>query len=309
MNQRRLTHKEKTELFTKYESGKYTGADLAKEYPISLTAINGLLRRNGYKSKSQSELQRKYNIDETFFDVINTEEKAYFLGFLYADGCNATNRNAVILSLKEDDKEILEILNSLLQPEKPLGHTKSGQATLLISNKHISQRLIELGCHRAKTYTLVFPSEKQVPKHLVRHFVRGYFDGDGWVGKKAISIVSTLNFCNSLAEILNQELNVNSYIRARFPERKNNIRQLEINHKQARTFLKWIYNDSAIYLQRKYDRYLKQIEYENSLAEIRTCSVDGCSKKHWANGYCRNHYYEFCGCKEKRELRYKKYGK
>ena len=66
------------------------------------------MRRNGYKAKSQSELQRKYNIDETFFDVIDTEEKAYFLGLLYADGCNATNRNAVILSLKEDDKEILE---------------------------------------------------------------------------------------------------------------------------------------------------------------------------------------------------------
>ena len=135
MKQRRLTHKEKTELFAKYETGKYTGADLAKEYPITLTAINGLLRRNGYKSKSQSELQRKYSINENFFDVIDTEEKAYFLGFLYADGCNATNRNAVILSLKEDDRDILEKLNSLLQPQKPLGCTKYGQNTLMISNK------------------------------------------------------------------------------------------------------------------------------------------------------------------------------
>ena len=40
---------------------------------------------------------------------------------------------------------------------------------------------------------------------------------------------------------------------------------IEINHKQARTFLKWIYNDSAIYLQRKYDKYIKQINYEKSL--------------------------------------------
>ncbi len=309
MKQRRLSHREKTELFTKYETGKYTGADLAEYYNISSVAVNALLRRHGYKAKSQSELQRKYNIDETFFDVIDTEEKAYFLGFLYADGCNNTDRNSVALSLKEDDKEILEKLNSLLQPEKPLGHTKSGQATLLISNKHISQRLIELGCHRAKTYTLVFPSEKQVPKHLVRHFVRGYFDGDGWVGKKAISIVSTLNFCNSLAEILNQELNVNSYIRARHPERNNSIRMLELSTKSARTFLKWIYKDSNIHLQRKHDRYLKQIEYEKSLSEIRICSVDGCNKKHNSNGYCRNHYYEFCGGKEKRKLRYDKCGK
>ena len=86
MKQRRLTHKEKSELFAKYETGKYTAVDLAKQYPVSSTAISALLRRHGYKSQSQSELQRKYKIDETFFDVVNTEEKAYFLGFLYADG-------------------------------------------------------------------------------------------------------------------------------------------------------------------------------------------------------------------------------
>ena len=280
MKQRRLTHKEKSELFTKYETGKFTAVDLAKEYPVSSTAINGLLRRHGYKAKSQSELQRKYNIDETFFDVIDTEEKAYFLGFLYADGYNNTDRNSVNLSLKEDDKEILEILNNLLQPNKPLQYVEikdtnsSNQYRLVIANKHISQKLVELGCDKAKTYSLMFPSEEQVPKHLVRHFVRGYFDGDGWVGEKAISIVSTLNFCNSLAEILKEQFNINCYIRARHPERNNTIRMLELNKKSARTFLKWIYKDSNIHLQRKYDRYLKQIEYEKSLAEIRICSVD-----------------------------------
>lgn len=315
MKQRRLTHKEKSELFAKYETGKYTAVDLAKQYPVSSTAISALLRRHGYKSQSQSELQRKYKIDETFFDVIDTEEKAYFLGFLYADGYNNTDRNSVALSLKEDDKEILEKLNNLLQPKKPLQYVKikttnsSNQYRLVIVNKHISQKLVELGCGKAKTYSLIFPSEKQVPKYLVRHFVRGYFDGDGWVGKKAINVVSTLNFCNSLAEILNQELNVNSYIRARFPERKNNIRMLELSEKAARLFLKWIYKDSNIYLQRKYERFLKQMEYEKSLAEIRICSVDGCNKKHSGNGYCRNHYYEFCGGKEKRRKRYESKGK
>ena len=315
MKQRRLTHKEKTELFAKYETGKYTGADLAKEYPITLTAINGLLRRNGYKSKSQSELQRKYSINENFFDVIDTEEKAYFLGFLYADGYNNTDRNSVALSLKEDDKEILEKLNNLLQPKKPLQYVKikttnsSNQYRLVIANNHISQKLVELGCDKAKTYSLIFPSEKQVPKYLVRHFVRGYFDGDGWVGKKAICIVSTLNFCNSLAEILNQELNVNSYIRVRHPERNNNIRMLELSKKAARLFLSWIYRDSNIHLERKYNRYLKQMDYENSLTQFRVCSIEGCDKKHSSKGYCRNHYYQLCGGKEKRKLRYKKYDK
>ena len=99
MKQRRLTHREKTELFAKYETGKYTAVDLAKEYPVSSTAISALLKRHGYKSKTQSELQRKYEVNESFFDVIDTEEKAYFLGFLYADGYNNTDRNSVNLSL------------------------------------------------------------------------------------------------------------------------------------------------------------------------------------------------------------------
>lgn len=315
MKQRRLTHKEKTELFTKYETGKYTGADLTKEYPISSVAINALLRRHGYVAKSQSELQRKYSINEAFFDVIDTEEKAYFLGFLYADGYNNTHRNSVTLSLKENDKEILEKLNNLLQPNKPLQYVEykttnsTNQYRLVIANNHISQRLVDLGCYKAKTYTLEFPKEKQVPSNLLRHFVRGYFDGDGWVGEKAICIVSTLNFCNSLAEILNQELNVNSYIRARHPERNNNIRMLELNRKSARKFLKWIYKDSNIHLQRKYERYLKQMDYEESLSKMRICCIDGCEEKHIGKGYCRNHYYQLCGGKEKRKLKYEKHGK
>ena len=80
---------------------------------------------------------------------------------------------------------------------------------------------------------------------------------------------------------------------------------LELSKKAARKFLIWIYKDSNIHLQRKHDRYLKQIEYEKSLSEIRICSVDGCNKKHSGNGYCRNHYYEFCGGKEKENLNIK----
>ena len=70
-----------------------------RDVSFALKAVN---------KKTQSELKRKYPIDETFFDIINTQEKAYTLGLLYADGYNNTDRNSVNLSLKESDKEILE---------------------------------------------------------------------------------------------------------------------------------------------------------------------------------------------------------
>ena len=315
MKQRRLTHDEKIKLFAKYETGNFTGADLSKEYPITSVAINALLRRHGYKAKSQSELRRKYPIKENFFDKINTEHKAYFLGFLYADGYNNTDRFSVSLSLKETDAEILIKLNHLLQPQKPLQYVKfknsnsSNQYRLVIANKHISQQLASLGCFKAKTYKLLFPSKKQVPGRLIRHFVRGYFDGDGWVGKSAVCIVGTSMFCETLSQVLKEKLDINSYIRARHPKRKHNIRMLEINHRQARVFLKWIYKDSKIHLQRKHNRFLLQMDYERSLSEIRTCSVENCDKKHMGRGYCKNHYYEFCGGAAKRRDRYLKTGK
>lgn len=64
------------------------------------------------------------NINDSFFEKIDTEEKAYFLGLFYADGCNYINGNAsrVALSLQEDDKKILEIFNNFIYPneDRPL---------------------------------------------------------------------------------------------------------------------------------------------------------------------------------------------
>ena len=263
MKQRRLTHKEKSELFAKYETGKYTGADLAKYYNISSVAVNALLRRHGYKAKPQSKLQRKYNIDETFFDIIDTEEKAYFLGFLYADGYNNTDRNSVALSLKEDDKDILEKLNNLLQPKKPLQYVKikttnsSNQYRLVIANKHISQKLVELGCDKAKTYSLMFPSEKQVPRHLIRHFVRGYFDGDGCVSNRVFSMVGTECFLISVQKIMIDKLGLTkTKFDKRHKNRENNITSIRYcGSGNIRKIMEWFYADATIYLGRKYDKF------------------------------------------------------
>ena len=315
--QRRLSHSEKSQLFEMFETGNYSGNQLSKYFPISQVAINNLLRRNGYDAKSASELQRKYPIVEDFFDNIDTEEKAYFLGFLYADGYNNTDRNSVNLSLKEDDKEILEILNNLLQPNKPLQYVEikdtnsSNQYRLVIANKHISQKLVELGCVKAKNHTLTFPTEEQVPSCLIRHFVRGYFDGDGSVSgdkQKQFCFVGTMDFLLPLQQILIKELNFSkTKLDRRHKDRDNNIRSLRYcGVNQCITFRDWLYKDATIYLERKKKIFDSCTSFERV---ERKCSVDGCDKKHFGNGYCKNHYYEFCGGKEKRKERFKETGK
>ena len=324
MKQRRLTHKEKTELFTKYETGKYTGADLAKEYPISSTAINALLRRHGYKSKSQSELQRIYPIVEDFFDKIDTQEKAYILGILYADGCNYVNRNSVTLSLKESDKDILEHITKLIQPTKPLKYinnskqrevsgfeNSSNSYRLSIANKHISEKLVELGCVHRKTHSLSFPSENQVPKHLKRHFIRGYFDGDGSVskGKRCkVNFIGTINFIKKLQDVLFCELGFkHTVLSQRWKNRENNIRSIGIaGERQCIKLRQWLYKDANIFIKRKKDVF---DAYKASEKVQRKCSIEGCDKKHHAKKFCKNHYYEFCGGAEKRKNRFIATGK
>lgn len=267
--QRRLSHQEKNELFKMFETGDYTGTKLSEIFNVTPNAVCSLLKRNGYKSKSPSELKRKYPIQEDFFDKIDTEEKAYVLGLLYADGYNNTDRNSVKLTLKESDKEILEKISSVIQPTKPLGLYRTNKSqkgfensqnavSLTIANKHISQRLVELGCGKAKTHNLIFPTEEQVPKHLQRHFVRGYFDGDGSVSgdkQKQFCFVGTINFLLPLQQILIEELGFSkTKLDQRHKDREDSIRALRycgIN--QCIKFRDWLYEDSTIYLKRKFD--------------------------------------------------------
>ena len=278
-----------------------------------------MLKRNGYEAKSASELKRKYPIQEDFFDVIDTEEKAYVLGLLYADGYNNTDRNSVSLSLKESDKEILEKVTSLIQPTKPLSYldtstqkktkgfeNSQSQYRLDITNKHVSQRLVELGCGKAKTHNLKFPTEEQVPSHLVRHFIRGYFDGDGSVSgdkQKQFSFVGTIDFLLPLQHVLMKELDFSqTKFDKRHKDRDNNIRSLRYcGNNRCIVFRDWLYKGATIYLERKKKIFDSYVPFER---EERKCSIEDCNKKHSCKGYCKNHYYQFCGGKEKRRERF-----
>lgn len=239
--------------------------------------------------------RRIYPLNESFFDIIDTEEKAYFLGFLYADGCNHIAKGCVSLSLQEKDKEILEKLSKLLQPSKPLHkyknntgfETKQSQYKLVISSRHISEKLVSLGCMGAKTMILKFPTEEQLPKKLHRHFIRGYFDGDGCVESNGASLMGTLDFCKYLKDLVKENLKINFYLRLK---KKYPTTEICLKCKSARIFLKWIYNDSNIFLKRKYEKYIIQLKYEYSLKKLRKCCVKECDTIQRSKNYCQYHY-------------------
>lgn len=147
----------------------------------------------------------KYYVkNENYFEVINTEQKAYFLGLLFADGTNASDRvdangklikrNQIALALKSNDSHILDSFLFELDSNYKLHIRKyslknkewNNQHVLTITSAKMSEDLSRLGCIPNKTKSLIFPTNDIVPNELIHHFIRGYFDGDGcvWVGKR-----------------------------------------------------------------------------------------------------------------------------
>lgn len=254
MKQNRLTSHQKEKLFEMYKTYQYTYKQLAEYFEKSVSSIACLLNRKGLKGKRENNNFRKYPINQNYFDEIDTEEKAYFLGLLCADGCNHKNSTKVSMWLKESDKEILEKFKNALQPEKPLTYGKKkigkNQYGIQISNKRISDRLNELGCVPNKSKFLKFPT--QVPEDFLKHYLRGFFDGDGWLGKKETSITATYDFCIGLHDFLLEKHNLKSRIRI-----KSNCTELCVSTNSSKIFLNWIYGDCSIYLERKYQKYLK----------------------------------------------------
>lgn len=104
---------------------------------------------------------------------------------------------------------------------------------------------------------LTFPADDQVPKDLIPHFIRGYFDGDGCItsSKSNIkwSILGTSNFLSSIQDIMVEKLQLN---KTKIYKAKN-IYSLEYKgRKQIKTIKEWLYNDATIFLERKYNKFL-----------------------------------------------------
>lgn len=249
-----------------YSDNLKSMSEIAKIFSVSISKIKTTLKHLGVSSRNPSHCQIKYSINEKFFDIIDNEEKAYFLGFLYADGYNNTKTNNVVLNLKASDKDILLRLNNLIQPSKSLyfrsmknqrkvkGYENAqDQYVLTIQNKHVSMQLEKLGCYKNKSLTLKFPTEEQVPSHLIHHFIRGYFDGDGSVnnGILKVSILSSSSFLDTLQSVLSNHI---SNYKFKKYYKKGKINELILGGRiQCHSFKNYIYNNSTIFLKRKKD--------------------------------------------------------
>ncbi len=256
-----------------YESGMTCG-QIAEKFNCSRSYIEQKVKTVTTIRKRSDYGRKKFN--EDFFEVIDSEIKAYWLGFIYADGCVKVHRGTKYISIKVQDKEICDNFIRDIEGSfttktymmKKINSEERREVYLAeCSSKKMFSDLNKLGVVERKSLILTFPTEQQVPKHLMPHFIRGYFDGDGTVitGTRfghTYSKVKTpyikIGF-NGTKEMLE---GINKYIPETMSIHKEKRRPdtntyfcYKSGTKTIKKIFDYLYKDATVYLSRKYQKF------------------------------------------------------
>lgn len=202
-------------------------------------------------------LNEKMNHD--IFENIDTPEKAYWLGLLYADGDISESRTSIALSLKEEDLYHVEAFKSFLNASnkiyKKVKDKKYVSYQLSFRSKKMREDLIKQGCFPKKSHILKMPTEEQVPSNLLSHFLRGYFDGDGCIttSNNGTGVSVEILGCKSfLSDVIQLDLFHRNKL---YTFKHTEVNRISYSGQRAMAILNYLYTDATVYLYRKYDRY------------------------------------------------------
>lgn len=258
---------------------------------VSPQLIKKLLINNGFNVKSL----RTHSVNESIFNVVDTEEKAYWLGFLFADGSIRYDVRkgtySVRLWLSTKDETHVVKFKKFLETEAPIKYriskikykssiSISEGVGIDVSSKIMVGDLINLGCVPNKTFRINKPNIKE---DYFRHFIRGYFDGDGCISLKKSNMGKTIDFSSSSELILRWISDIFKTIDVSFSELykvKNHHRLYNSKIKDIGIIYNYFYKDSNIYLNRKKEKFEEIIEFF-SPKKVKQINVDGTIKKMW----------------------------
>ena len=259
------------ELYKRIEllySNGFTCKKVSEALLISENSVTKILKKRNIHVRTWSEANRIYSLNEHYFDVIDTPNKAYLIGLLYADGCNHINHHSITLSLQEEDRDVVEFMKKELEYEGPIRinklHDKNerykNQCILCINSVCMSERLEQLGVVNAKSLVLTFP--EWLNEQLYPYFIAGYFDGDGCLSydkkrqKCCTKTAGTMEFCNKLSEILSG-INCKHHIVHPKQCRDSNTYVLQTGgNKSSLLLLDYIYDNNGFHMNRKHQKYL-----------------------------------------------------
>lgn len=177
----KLTETQLQEVVQRYHAGEKMKA-LGAEFGLASGNIRALMQARGIQRKPHGVDNRIYRCNHHFFSDIRSEVQAYFLGFLAADGC-ISHDGAIHIQLAAKDVEILHLFLSALESNHPIRlysrRHKTGigdYCSICVASSQLTQDVARFGLVPAKTFIVPWPA---LPDELSRHYLRGYFDGDG----------------------------------------------------------------------------------------------------------------------------------
>lgn len=245
-----------------YKNGK-TLREIAFFFHTRPLRIASIIRSFGINPSSKNCFRVPYRVNHSYFSKIDSHEKAYLLGVLFADGCVMRKSNQI--HLISNDYDLLEFF------KEKVGFTGDIQKNPLhkrakfvaFSSIDMKKDLIKLGCVPSKSLILEFPN---IDDDFFWSFLLGYFDGDGslWVSrdKKAahFKIMSCTLFCNKLREILAGKGFV-SEVRNDPKTHKKETSYIRISSKKTISkIFPLLYSNAQFFLKRKRDKFLEALQ-------------------------------------------------
>lgn len=252
---------------------------VVKEYlerPMSISelgSISGLSNPTIIKILNEYNIERykkakifNPNLDEHYFDDIDCEEKAYFLGFLITDGNvfkteNGNRQASISITQSSSDEYILKAFKDAIHSNTAIAHDGRGCSQIAVRSNIMAESLEKYGIVSNKTLITKLPL---LPKEYMPHLLRGILDGDGNIKAHqttirnryahAISFCGTHTLMQDINDYLHDALLVNKKIVYDYSDRHLSEVRWQ-NKADMRTIGDWIYRDATIYLVRKHDLY------------------------------------------------------
>lgn len=234
-------------------------------------------------------MKRKYEVIDNFFQTIDSEEKAYLLGFFLADGSyglgsGCKNSYRFQIKLQETDLEIVEMFKYYITPTSPIVYKEpfidkrstnhKGTYTLRWTSSTMHLDLEKYNILPRKTYDVAFkfPFDK-IPKEFIWDFIRGFFDGDGQISYSDETHQSTFalygtsyKFMNDLGEFFEKEFNISKRVEG-VQKSKMILYTLRFSAEYQRSkfienlYIKF-YKNKKLFLRRKQEKFLKYLLFK-----------------------------------------------
>ncbi len=243
-----------------YENGWEQG-HIANKINRSRTYVRNLLTRNNIRLRPKGEA-RSLMKNHDYFASINSEEKAYWLGFISADGCigdydpYGIGQLKLVVTLNDKDFSHLFKLQKALNSSHTLTPVKTNLHELSIVSHQLCTDLINLGVTPRKSLTL--QACRNLPSELYRHYYRGLVDGDGWLCRTTLHHYPDIGLCGSKDIVTSfnnwivETLSITPVIVRELPEAMATF-SIEYSGRKAIQIIRLLYKESSIYLDRKHN--------------------------------------------------------